>query len=111
MCWVFMATGTEGLPEFGRTGEEAAQVADLRTLQAMQLMAGAGVSGESETQPRNQGPGEAKESACDWEPTGRGMPAIPRKLADKIRRGQYVDFSLLPPASGMSTPNWKEGWW
>ena len=30
------------------------------------------------------------------------MPAIPRKLADKIRRGQYVDFSLLPPASGMS---------
>ena len=60
--WVFMATGTEGLPEFGRAGEE---VADLRTLQAMQLMAGAGVSGESKTQPSNQGLGEAKESACD----------------------------------------------
>ena len=58
MCWVFMATGTEGLPEFGRAGEETAQVADLRTLQAMQLMAGAGVSGESETQPSNQGPGD-----------------------------------------------------
>ena len=100
MCWVFMATGgTEGPPEFGRAGEEATQVADRRTLQAMQLMAGAGVSGESKTQPSNKGPGEAKESACDWE---LSMPAIPRKLADKIRWGQYVDFSLLPPASGMS---------
>ena len=30
------------------------------------------------------------------------MPAIPRRIADKIRRGQYVDFTSLPPASGMS---------
>jgi len=30
------------------------------------------------------------------------MPAISQQTAVKIRRGQYVDFSTLPPASGLT---------
>jgi len=35
---------------------------------------------------------------------GPGLPAIPRKLADRIKVGEYVDFMELPPARGKSRP-------
>ena len=40
-------------------------------------------------------------------PTGPGLPALPKRLVDKISAGQYVDFSELPPAKGRihSLPN------
>ncbi len=31
---------------------------------------------------------------------GPGLPSIPKKLLDKIRSGDYVDFGELPPAKG-----------
>ena len=31
---------------------------------------------------------------------GCGLPAIPKKLAEKIVAGEYIDFSELPPAKG-----------
>ena len=97
-----MTTGTEGLPEFGHVGDEVSPaVTDPRVLQAMLLMSGTGGVGEPEARAGSHGPGEGKDSVCDWEPTGRNMPAIPRRVAEKIRRGQYIDFSSLPPASGL----------
>ena len=33
---------------------------------------------------------------------GSGLPAVPRKTAEKIWAGEYVDFSDLPPARGKS---------
>ena len=98
-----MSTGTEGLPEFGHVGDEVnPAVTDPRVLQAMFLLSGTGGVGEPETRAGSHGPGDGKDSVCDWEPTGRNMPAIPRRVAEKIRRGQYVDFSSLPPASGLA---------
>ena len=37
-------------------------------------------------------------------PTGPGLPALPKKLVEKIIAGQYVDFSDLPPAKGRTRP-------
>ena len=34
--------------------------------------------------------------------TGEGLPALPKRLVDKIIAGDYVDFSELPPAKGKS---------
>ena len=32
------------------------------------------------------------------------MPALPKKLVEKIIAGHYVDFSELPPAKGRTHP-------
>ncbi len=54
---------------------------------------------------------QPRDSGGDWEPTGKNMPAIPRRVVEKIKRGQYVDFSVLPPAAGSTraTPSHLEG--
>ena len=31
-----------------------------------------------------------------------GLPSIPQKVIDKIKRGEYIDFNELPPARGLS---------
>ncbi len=31
---------------------------------------------------------------------GTGLPALPRRLVDRIRSGEYIDFTELPPAKG-----------
>ena len=31
---------------------------------------------------------------------GVGLPALPKKLVDKIEAGKYIDFTELPPARG-----------
>ena len=59
----------------------------------------AGEQGEATAGPAGR---KTKEGLGDWEPTGQNLPAIPRRIAEKIRRGQYVDFSALPPAAGLS---------
>jgi len=33
-------------------------------------------------------------------PTGPGLPALPKKLVDRIQANEYIDFSELPPAKG-----------
>ena len=33
---------------------------------------------------------------------GVGLPALPRKLVDKIEAGEYIDLTELPPARGNS---------
>ena len=35
-------------------------------------------------------------------PTGPGLPALPRKLVERIHNNEYVDFAELPPAKGRS---------
>ena len=37
-------------------------------------------------------------------PVGPGFPALPRKLVERIRSNEYVDFMELPPAKGRSRP-------
>ena len=34
-----------------------------------------------------------------------GIPALPKKLAQKILNGEYVDFAELPPAKGRAKPS------
>ena len=31
-----------------------------------------------------------------------GLPSVPQKVIDKIKRGEYIDFNELPPARGLS---------
>ena len=33
---------------------------------------------------------------------GEGLPALSQRLIEKIKAGEYVDFSDLPPAKGKS---------
>jgi hypothetical protein len=35
---------------------------------------------------------------------GTGLPALPKKIVEKIRASEYVDFSELPPAKGKGRP-------
>ena len=44
-------------------------------------------------------------------PSGLGLPALPKKVVDRIVAGQYVDFIELPPARGRTRalPNSEEG--
>ena len=35
---------------------------------------------------------------------GTGLQALPKKLVEKIRANEYIDFSELPPAKGKSRP-------
>ena len=36
--------------------------------------------------------------------TGMGLAALPRKLVEKIKANEYIDFTELPPAKGKSRP-------
>lgn len=36
---------------------------------------------------------------------GEGLPALPTRLVEKIKLGEYVDFSDLPPAKGKGRPS------
>ena len=44
--------------------------------------------------------GLAKPGADAWEKLTENMPAIPSTVAERIRLGHYVDFSILPPVTG-----------
>ncbi len=35
---------------------------------------------------------------------GCGLPALPKKLLEKIEADEYVDFAELPPAKGKGRP-------
>ena len=37
-------------------------------------------------------------------PLGPGLPALPKKLVDRIRGQEYIDFAELPPAKGKNRP-------
>ena len=37
-------------------------------------------------------------------PTGPGLPALPKKVVERIHAGEYIDFSELPPAKGKVRP-------
>ena len=37
-------------------------------------------------------------------PMGQGLPALPKKLVDRILANEYIDFSELPPAKGKVRP-------
>ena len=42
----------------------------------------------------------AKPSTSTMVMLGIGLPALPKKLVDKIEAGEYIDFTELPPARG-----------
>ena len=44
----------------------------------------------------------AKPSTSTMVMLGIGLPALPKKLVDKIEAGEYIDFTELPPARGKS---------
>ena len=43
-----------------------------------------------------------KQSTSTMVMLGVGLPALPKKLVDKIEAGEYIDFTELPPARGKS---------
>ena len=101
MTWYWLlATGTKGLQVLTCNAEASAT--EQRVVQAIQEIATAGEQGEATAGPAGWDGTKTKEGLGDWEPTGQNLPAIPRRIAEKIRRGQYVDFSALPPAVGLS---------
>ena len=101
MTWYWLlATGTEGLQVL--TGDAEASATEQRVVQAIHAIATAGEQGEATAGPAGRDGTRTKEGLGDWEPTGQNLPAIPRRIAEKIRRGQYVDFSALLPAAGLS---------
>jgi hypothetical protein len=46
----------------------------------------------------------AKGSTAAVVTTGLGLPALPKKLVDRILADQYVDFADFPPAKGRTRP-------
>ena len=53
----------------------------------------------------------SKSQATKLVPTAPGLPALPKKLVERIVAGQYVDFTELPPAKGRvrALPSSEEG--
>ena len=47
------------------------------------------------------GQGEPQQALVNLVP---GLPALPRRLVEKIRANEYVDFAELPPAKGKNRP-------
>ena len=48
--------------------------------------------------------GAARSSSAVTITTGPGLPALPKKLVDRILSDQYVDFADFPPAKGRTRP-------
>ncbi len=63
--------------------------------EAVEILARAGAEGEA---------GDTPTMLTDTNPSlvqmGCGLPALPRKLLEKIEADEYVDFGELPPAKG-----------
>ena len=64
-----------------------------------QLLSSAGLQGDSAA--------AKAQSSQSLYPVGQGLPPVPRRLAEMILKGEYVDFSEFPPAKGKvkSLPN------
>ncbi len=61
--------------------------------EALELFASAGQEKEGT---------EKEEASLPLVQMGCGLPALPRKLLEKIEAGEYIDFIELPPAKGKS---------
>ena len=48
--------------------------------------------------------GELQEAGTKLVLTGPGLPVLPKKMVEKIRAGQYIDFSRFPPGLGHLAP-------
>ena len=86
--------------QLGRLPEEAQlpSIANLETQQSQgELLAklAANLMGEAE--------GTSGQSSSVVS-LGLGMPALPKKLVERIKAGDYVDFTEMPPAKGKSRP-------
>lgn len=92
---------------FSMTGE-------LGKLPAPQELADAGIqsfgsdehSGSMGITATLQGAGELKTPTASQQlvSVGMGLPSLPRKMVDRIRANEYVDFAELPPARGKGRP-------
>ena len=66
--------------------------------------------GESLRSEARQGASRSEAGANDWVSLGLTLPAVQRKMIDKIKHWQYVDFTTLPPAEGLRRkPTAEEG--
>jgi len=83
-----------------RTGHSAEELA------ALGLLSFSGAQGSPRTGERLEGRTEAaaKQSLHSLVQLGPGLPAVPKKLLDRISAGEYVDFMELPPARGRTRP-------
>ena len=64
-------------------------------------------AGPSGTQDKGRGePGEvtSRLSSSTLMQLGPGLAAIPKRLVERIKAGEYIDFMELPPAKGKSRP-------
>ena len=70
-----------------------------------------GEEGDTPTQNTSRALGEALEKAKvkekekegtiqQWHSMGSGLAALPKKLVERIRANEYIDFTELPPAKG-----------
>ena len=50
--------------------------------------------------PKHQGKLTSSFSSLSLVAVGKGLPLIPKKLVEKIKAGEYIDFSELPWAKG-----------
>ena len=62
------------------------------------------MSGEHTILDKFQGPEQGSATSCQWINVGAGLPALPKKLVERIRANEYIDFADLPPAKGKSRP-------
>lgn len=57
------------------------------------------MSGEHTILDKFQGPEQESVTGCQWINVGVGLPALPKKLVERIRANDFAD---LPPAKGKS---------
>ena len=61
-------------------------------------------NGEHTILDKFQGPEQESVTGRQWINVGTGLPALPKKLVERIRANEYIDFADLPPAKGKSRP-------
>ena len=67
--------------------------------------AGSGIAGlTGEPEAGLSGTVTAVKAAPSLVSIGPGLPALPKRLVERIRAGEYIDFGELPPAKGRSQP-------
>ena len=79
--------GTRQVAASGIATFDAEEAADVPSVPAGQ---GAAASGDSST--------------TTWVNVGPGLPALPKKLVQRIKANEFVDFAEFPPAKGKSRP-------
>ena len=90
--------------ELGRIPAEAT-LAGIREFSAVEQEGGSDSSLVARLMGELQGKSDQAKAAPSMCATGEGLPALSKKLVDKILAGEFVDFADLPPAKGRVKAN------